>query len=60
MIKESDEFQFLMGDDELPSFKKALKEFEGEMTRTKIRLEPKVKNVGYISFVKDEEVKKDG
>ena len=56
-MTKAKKFQFFMGDDQWEAFKKTLEESRGKKMATKIDIVPRVKNVGYISFVK--EVKKD-
>jgi len=61
MSAEPKRYQFFMGDDQWELFKKTLEESKGKKLATKIDIVPRVKNVGYISFIqinsKSKEVK---
>jgi len=56
-VTDKDEkFSFFMGDDQFERFLKAIERANKEKKMIKVEIAPRLKNVGYISFVK--EVKK--
>lgn len=62
MSQQTEKFSFFMGDDQFEHFMKAIEKANKEKRMIKVEVVPRLKNVGYISFIevnsKPKEVKK--